>query len=435
MAQVEQGFACKGGRQVPAGGKVPSGSDEGEVTAEAGGVGGVGVEGELALVAVPEEGGMERRRVLDEVFELGGFPGIGRAGLEFGEDGVGDGGVDLLSEPGEAVGGDDRDVVVGGATEEFRPVDGGGRGSEDEGGVGNPAEAGDGAEGHAVDAGVEEVMGGGERACGDSGEAEIGGVAPEPVIEGRVGSEVEEFPVEVELLVTAGVEAPGVVVGEVELAEGARVLWRFGLPVVAGEPVDGPGRLGVGNEQVGVAHRAEAGVAVEGRCQGCALEDEGGDAFGGEAFDDLTDPLEELLGADPGASMKAAVASSVRVVEAEFGDAAEEEWDEAQRGVVDAVEILCGAPLLPGEGGGGGIRVERGAEEEVVGAGRPGGGVEAGLDHAGWEGVRERCPLASVQAWSARARTVGTWVMTRMAGAGWRERRLRRRSRTPSWST
>ncbi len=126
MAHVEQGLACERGRELPARREVPSSGDKGEVAAEAIRVGRVGVECELALVAVPEEGRMEGRRMICEVLELGGFPGRGRSGLEFGEDGLRDGGVQLLSKPGEGVGGEDGDLEIGGAAEEFRPIDGGG---------------------------------------------------------------------------------------------------------------------------------------------------------------------------------------------------------------------------------------------------------------------------------------------------------------------
>lgn len=109
---------------MPAGSEIPSGGDEGKVAAEAIRVGGVWADCELALVAVPEEGGVEGRRMMGEVFEFGGFPGRRSSGLEFGEDCLRDGGVDLLSKPGKGVGGEDGDLEIGGAAEEFRPIDG-----------------------------------------------------------------------------------------------------------------------------------------------------------------------------------------------------------------------------------------------------------------------------------------------------------------------
>ncbi len=122
----QEGFFGEGEGEIPAGREVPSGGDEGEVAGEAIRVGGVRMECELPLVAMPEEGGVEGGRVVDEVFELGGFPGRGRSGLEFGEHRLGNGGIDLLPQPGERMEGDDRYVEVSGTAEEFLPIDGGG---------------------------------------------------------------------------------------------------------------------------------------------------------------------------------------------------------------------------------------------------------------------------------------------------------------------
>jgi hypothetical protein len=148
-------------------------------------------------------------------------------------------------------------------------------------------------------------------------------------------------------------------------------------------------------------------------------------AWGHAAYRGVSVIQRRLGTGQKGTPMESAVAARVGVVQTEFSDATEEEGDEARRRVVDALEVLGNAPLLPGGPGGFRVRVEGCLHQETVGTGGPGGSVEDALDHRTGSGFRVRVPWLSVHASSASARTAGTWVMTRIAGGGWRERRLK----------
>ncbi len=255
-------------------------------------------------------------------------------------------------------------------------------GAEEEDGVGDPADGGEAVPCEAVNAEVEEEVGGVGDGVGGAFEVDGAGGGEDGVVDGGAEVEGEHIPVEVESLAGGVAEADGVL----ELAGEGEVVGTGGAGVFEGpscgeKKLEGGRALRPGDEDVNVHHGAEADVAVGGDGEGCALEEEAGDGGLLEGGDGLGGEGEEHSVAVPGAFADAAEDGEQGEIGGICGEALMEKGQEEGGCAVELIEVDGGEP---GDGGlaGRSAGSEGGLQDELLVVGWQSSSVVSG--HGGY---------------------------------------------------
>ncbi len=173
-----------------------------------------------------------------------------------------------------------------------------GPGGGDECGIGQPAHGGDFVPVHAVDAGVEQLVGGLQGPRLESGQGQRHGVAPEKLLDFGMAGLVGQVPVHVQL--RAGRRMEGQFVAKAQMV-GPLVLPHGpdGVPSAGEERFFDAADVGRVDEEIDVGHGPGAGLRVGLLGEGRALQQEEFDPEFPHAAQHGQAEVEKLLGAQP----------------------------------------------------------------------------------------------------------------------------------------